>query len=85
MSLATGLMFLASCITVNIFRCPQRFRAAFGHPGGTFLIFMGICLACAFCLASAAGNQDKTLGGDRALLAATRPAGQSARSRPAAS
>jgi len=48
MSLAVGLMFLASYITVNVFPMVlNRFRAAFGHPGGTFLIFMGICIACA--------------------------------------
>ena len=48
MSLAVGLMFLASYVTVNVFPIVlNRFRAAFGHPGGTFLIFMGICIACA--------------------------------------
>ena len=48
MSLAVGLMFLASYVTVNVFpMILNRFRAAFGHPGGTFLIFMGICIACA--------------------------------------
>jgi sugar porter (SP) family MFS transporter len=47
MSLAVGLMFLASYITVNLFpMILDRFKTAFGHPGGTFLIFMGICVAC---------------------------------------
>jgi SP family arabinose:H+ symporter-like MFS transporter len=47
MSLAVGLMFLASYVTVNVFPMVlNRFKAAFGHPGGTFLIFMGICIAC---------------------------------------
>ena len=47
MSLAVGLMFLASYITVNVFPMVlDWFKAAFGHPGGTFLIFMGICIAC---------------------------------------
>ena len=47
MSLAVGLMFLASYITVNVFPMVlDWFKAEYGHPGGTFLIFMGICLAC---------------------------------------
>ena len=63
MSLATGLMFLASYATVNLFPMVlNRFRAAFGHPGGTFLIFMGICLACAvFVWRALPETKDRTL------------------------
>jgi MFS family permease len=47
MSLAVGLMFLASYITVNLFPVLlDKFKTWFGHPGGTFLIFMAICVAC---------------------------------------
>ncbi len=63
MSLATGLMFLASYVTVNVFPMVlNRFRAAFGHPGGTFLIFMAICLACAvFVWRALPETKDRTL------------------------
>jgi MFS family permease len=48
MSLSVGLMFLASYITVNVFPIVlEWFKDRFGHPGGTFLIFMGVCVACA--------------------------------------
>jgi sugar porter (SP) family MFS transporter len=47
MSLAVGLMFLASYVTVNVFPMVlAKFKSTFGHPGGVFLIFMGICIAC---------------------------------------
>jgi sugar porter (SP) family MFS transporter len=63
MSLATGLMFLASYVTVNVFPMVlNRFKTAFGHPGGTFLIFMGICLACAvFVWRALPETKDRTL------------------------
>jgi sugar porter (SP) family MFS transporter len=47
MSLATLAMFSASYVTVNLFPMVlDRFKAAYGNPGGTFLIFFGICLMC---------------------------------------
>ena len=48
MSLATCAMFASSYITVNVFPLVlDAFRARFGHPGGTFLIFLGFCVLCA--------------------------------------
>ena len=63
MSLAVGLMFLASYITANLFPWVlDQFKTAFGHPGGTFLIFMGICLACSlFVWWKLPETKDKTL------------------------
>ena len=47
MSLCTLAMFSASYITVNVFPVVlDAFKSAFGNPGGTFLIFTGVCLAC---------------------------------------
>ena len=47
MSIATLAMFTASFITVNVFPVVlDRFKTHYGNPGGTFLIFMGVCLAC---------------------------------------
>lgn len=46
MSLATCVMFASSYATTNLFPIVMDgFAARFGHPGGTFLIFLGICLA----------------------------------------
>jgi MFS family permease len=46
MSLATLAMFAASYLTVNVFPVVlDAFERAFGNPGGTFLIFAGICVA----------------------------------------
>jgi MFS family permease len=63
MSLATGLMFLASYVTVNVFPVVLNlFKASFGHPGGTFLIFTGICIACAvFVWRKLPETKDRTL------------------------
>lgn len=47
MSLCTLAMFTASYITVNVFPVVvDAFKRALGNPGGTFLIFAGICLSC---------------------------------------
>jgi sugar porter (SP) family MFS transporter len=47
MSLATCAMFASSYITVNVFPMVLAwFRLHVGNPGGTFLIFTGICLLC---------------------------------------
>ncbi|TSA29319.1 MAG: MFS transporter [Verrucomicrobiaceae bacterium] len=63
MSLATLLMFAASYVTTNLFPMVlDQFKSAFGHPGGTFLIFAGICLACsAFVWWMLPETKDKTL------------------------
>jgi sugar porter (SP) family MFS transporter len=63
MSLATLAMFSASYITVNAFPVVlDRFKAAFGNPGGTFLIFAGICVACSlFVWWALPETKDKTL------------------------
>ncbi len=63
MSLATLLMFAASYVTTNLFPMVlDRFKSTFGHPGGTFLIFAGICLACsAFVWRMLPETKDKTL------------------------
>ncbi len=63
MSLATLSMFTASYITVNVFPVIlDRFKAAYGNPGGTFLIFMGICLACSlFVWRTLPETKDRTL------------------------
>ena len=63
MSLATLLMFAASYVTTNLFPMVlEEFKNAFGNPGGTFLIFAGICLACsAFVWRILPETKDKTL------------------------
>jgi sugar porter (SP) family MFS transporter len=63
MSLATLAMFSASYITVNAFPVVlDRFKAAFGNPGGTFLIFAGICVTCSlFVWWALPETKDKTL------------------------
>ena len=63
MSLATMLMFIASYITVNLFPMVlDKFKNAYGNPGGTFLIFAGICLACSlFVWRMLPETKDKTL------------------------
>ena len=49
MSLATCAMFTASFITVQLFpSILEMFTTRFGHPGATFLLFVGVCLACSF-------------------------------------
>ena len=63
MSLATCAMFASSYITVNVFPIVMDwFKDRFGHPGGTFLVFMGICLACsAFVWWALPETKDKSL------------------------
>jgi SP family arabinose:H+ symporter-like MFS transporter len=63
MSLATLTMFAASYITVNVFPpVLDTFKSVFGNPGGTFLIFTGICLACSlFVWRMLPETKDKTL------------------------
>jgi sugar porter (SP) family MFS transporter len=48
MSLATCAMFAASFATVNVFPLiTDWFKAQYGQPGGTFLLFLCVCLLCA--------------------------------------
>jgi sugar porter (SP) family MFS transporter len=63
MSLCTMAMFTASYVTVNFFPVIlDAFKRALGNPGGTFLIFMGICLGCAlFVWRMLPETKDKTL------------------------
>ena len=63
MSIATCAMFASSYITVNVFPVVlDYFKKTFGHPGGTFLIFAGICLACTlFVWRMLPETKDKTL------------------------
>jgi len=63
MSLATCAMFAASYATVNVFPMVlDWFKDRFGHPGGTFLIFVGVCLSCAvFVWLAVPETKDKTL------------------------
>jgi SP family arabinose:H+ symporter-like MFS transporter len=63
MSLATMLMFIASYITVNVFPVVlEKFKGIYGNPGGTFLIFAGICVACSlFVWKMLPETKDKTL------------------------
>jgi sugar porter (SP) family MFS transporter len=63
MSLAVGLMFLASYIAVNLFPMVlDWFKTHYGHPGGTFLIFMGVCIACSlFVWLTLPETKDRTL------------------------
>jgi SP family arabinose:H+ symporter-like MFS transporter len=63
MSLATVLMFASSYVTVNVFPPIMNwFKERYGHPGGTFLIFLCICLLCAlFVWRMLPETKDKTL------------------------
>jgi sugar porter (SP) family MFS transporter len=63
MSLATCAMFAASFITALLFPVVlEAFRKHFGNPGGTFLIFMGVCLTCSlFVWLLLPETKDKTL------------------------
>ncbi len=63
MSIATFAMFASSYVTVNVFPIVlDAFRERFGQPGGTFLIFAGICLMCSwFVWRTLPETRDKTL------------------------
>ncbi len=63
MSIATTAMFTSSYITTNLFPAVlDYFKATWGNPGGTFLIFSGICLACSvFVWRLLPETKDKTL------------------------
>ena len=63
MSLATCAMFTFSYLVVNIFPMMlDWFKNRYGHPGGTFLIFMGICLVGSlFVWLTIPETKDKTL------------------------
>ena len=73
MSLATCAMFASSYVTVNVFPMVLAwFRVHVGNPGGTFLIFTGICLLCSLFVWRASGDQGSNLGRNRRILAAGR-------------
>jgi sugar porter (SP) family MFS transporter len=63
MSLATCAMFASSYATVNLFPMVlDAFRERFGHPGGTFLIFVVVCVSCSlFVWRTVPETKDKTL------------------------
>jgi sugar porter (SP) family MFS transporter len=63
MSLATITMFAASYVAVKEFPpVMDWFIKQYGHPGGAFLIFLGVCLACAlFVWRMLPETKDKTL------------------------
>ena len=63
MSLATCAMFASSYITVNVFPMVlDSFKEQFGNPGGTFLIFAGVCLTCSlFVWLAVPETKDKSL------------------------
>ena len=63
MSLATVIMFTSSYVAVNVFPPAMSwFKDRYGHPGGTFLIFAGICLAGGlFVWLTLPETKDKTL------------------------
>jgi sugar porter (SP) family MFS transporter len=49
MSIATFAMFISSYITTLLFPIVlDQYKAWFGNPGVTFLIFMAICLLCSY-------------------------------------
>jgi sugar porter (SP) family MFS transporter len=63
MSLATCAMFASSYMTVNVFPMVlASFKDRFGNPGGTFLIFLSICLMCSlFVWLAVPETKDKSL------------------------
>jgi sugar porter (SP) family MFS transporter len=63
MSIVTCAMFLSSYAATNAFPVVlKQFTKSFGNPGGTFLIFMGICLSCSvFVWRVLPETKDKTL------------------------
>jgi sugar porter (SP) family MFS transporter len=63
MSIVTCAMFISSYIAANLFPVVlDQFSEWFGNPGGTFLIFMAICLTCSvFVWGVLPETKDKTL------------------------
>jgi len=63
MSIATCAMFASSYITTSVFpMILEWFEGRSGHPGGTFLIFLVICLSCSlFVWWTLPETKDKTL------------------------
>jgi sugar porter (SP) family MFS transporter len=63
MSIATCAMFASSFLTATWFpRIMECFKHRLGHPGGTFLIFLGICLTCSlFVWLAIPETKDRTL------------------------
>jgi sugar porter (SP) family MFS transporter len=63
MSLCTLAMFAASYATTNVFPVIlDAFKRQYGNPGGTFLIFMGVCLSCSlFVYLTLPETKDKSL------------------------
>jgi sugar porter (SP) family MFS transporter len=63
MSIATMAMFTASYLLVNVYpMILDGFKQGYGHPGGTFLIFIAVCLGCAaFVWRLLPETKDKTL------------------------
>jgi sugar porter (SP) family MFS transporter len=63
MSLATSAMFASSYMLVNVFpMIMDGFENRFGNIGGTFLIFLGVCLTCSlFVWLMLPETKDKTL------------------------
>jgi sugar porter (SP) family MFS transporter len=63
MSFATCAMFASSYITTSVFpMILEWFEGRNGHPGGTFLIFLVICLSCSlFVWRMLPETKDKTL------------------------
>lgn len=63
MSIATTAMFTSSYLTTNLFPAIlDYFKNAWGNPGGTFLIFAGICISCSvFVWRLLPETKDKTL------------------------
>lgn len=63
MSIATTAMFSASYLTTNLFPMVlDFFKRTYGSPGGTFLIFAGICTLCSiFVWRLLPETKDKTL------------------------
>ena len=63
MSLATVMMFLSAYAAVQTFSSMMDWcKTQYGHPGGTFLVFLCICLSCAlFVWRMLPETKDKTL------------------------
>jgi sugar porter (SP) family MFS transporter len=63
MSLATVIMFASSYFAIQVFKPTMKwFEKNYDQPGGTFLIFVAICLAGAYCVwRTLPETKDKTL------------------------